>query len=69
MLTIKDFSERDITTISIRHLDVTYYQLKFAWTKTTTKTDMDTNTKIIKQRNSRLAWHKLPWLDYQYESH
>lgn len=44
MLTIKDFSERDITTISIRHLDVTYYQLKLAWTKTTTKTDMDTNT-------------------------
>lgn len=55
MLTIKDFSERDITTISIRHLDVTYYQLKFAWTKTTTKTDMDNNTKIIKQRNSRLV--------------
>lgn len=45
MLTIKDFSERDITTISIRHLDVTYYQLKFAWTKTATKTDMDNNTK------------------------
>lgn len=60
MLTIKDFSKRDITTISIRHLDVTYYQLKFAWTKTTTKTDMDNNTK---NKTEILVWHDINYPD------